>query len=927
MLWAVPAPAQTPSSATVRLLSIGSYPSASSRSHLAPFEQLLGESRGSIELLDVENVPVYFNGGAYRYRLPESAVAAASYSTGSASVGVLESEYGHFLLWPARPPVLAAALEAFRRPERYRRPLAPRVSERKAALVVAPAAEGGWVHSAELASPLSAAGQWRRTVATAYRLRIGGDLVEAVFLHKTLGGLARLGTLLAEEGARGPALIVSRGSLAARDSAEPLEGRARLEALEGMGLAVSGVGLGELRQWDELTAYRRERPEGIQFVAANLVWAGGRRPKGAEPAPLPASIVREQGGLRVGFLGLTRQSYAKYLAGGRWKGLDVVDPVPAALSQVRALRRDCELVFALSTLDDADNARVASSVRGLDAIIAVDEPVLPVSGDTKSVRVWEPARPAFAPPLLTATEFRGAVTLLKATLGARAEDGTRRLALDVSYRVLDESLADQAGYPSPSLEAFGVSADTQPALVPSARRLWPARLQAGAVVAAVTARDFWTLSASLAADRAEAELGLLPVLPIAVRAGGDVREGMVREWFSWDDALVAFELPGGAVLELVRLAREQAAREERGLADRPGQLSIAAAGATADGRIHGVPIQPDATYRVAASELLLGNVEALSALRDAARLERLGSLREEVVGRLRLASRERWPLERYRAAAEGAPVRETGVWRIHFRDISANVANTRVVRDPGAFAQVPNSRVQGFDQQVVGLTLKTDADYQYRDYRWSNSAALEYGKARLRPPNQPPLVNTPANRVGVQTVATRRQGGVPFPWLARSYGPSLGFEYEGQVENTPGLRRKEIYSALPGVELFDGSVVQSLQLSGSVKRDFSRQAPNTQYGVRQRLVLAAPVRAGARLQGELLTRYFFLTRRDSREDLRLETNLQLKLTVPLYKHLTLAPFADLYAFQLKTSSESGYSFMTGISLGFSRLWKPGYEKF
>ncbi|MBI5201121.1 MAG: hypothetical protein HY925_06015, partial [Elusimicrobia bacterium] len=305
---------------------------------------------------------------------------------------------------------------------------------------------------------------------------------------------------------------------------------------------------------------------------------------------------------------------------------------------------------------------------------------------------------------------------------------------------------------------------------------------------------------------------------------------------------------------------------------------------------------------------------------------RLGDLREELMSALRDAAAKRWPASKYRELAEGAPVSDRGVWRINFRDISANMTNTRVVEDRTAFAAVPNSRIQGFDQQVIGITAKTDANWAYRDYRWSNSFELEYSKARLRPPGQPEVVNTPNNRLAAQTLGTRRVAGVPWPWLARSIGPAFGVEYEGQVEATQGLRKKEIYSVLPGVELFDGNVVQSLQLSASIKRDFSRLVPNTQYGLRERLVLSAPIKA-ARLQAEILTRYFFLTKRDAPEDLRLESDFQFKLMLPLWKSITLAPFADLYLFQLKTSPESGYSFITGISLGFSRLWKPGYEKF
>ena len=43
--------------------------------------------------------------------------------------------------------------------------------------------------------------------------------------------------------------------------------------------------------------------------------------------------------------------------------------------------------------------------------------------------------------------------------------------------------------------------------------------------------------------------------------------------------------------------------------------------------------------------------------------------------------------------------------------------------------------------------------------------------------------------------------------------------------------------------------------------------------------------------------------------------------------LILAPFIDVEWFELKVQPSWGYSIMTGVSIGFSRLWKPQYEKF
>ena len=81
------------------------------------------------------------------------------------------------------------------------------------------------------------------------------------------------------------------------------------------------------------------------------------------------------------------------------------------------------------------------------------------------------------------------------------------------------------------------------------------------------------------------------------------------------------------------------------------------------------------------------------------------------------------------------------------------------------------------------------------------------------------------------------------------------------------------------------------------------------------------------MAGELTTRYFFLTGHDTAQDLRLDLNAVLKYHVPVYESLTLSPFFDLLYFQHKLTPATGYSVVTGVSLGFTRLWKPRYEPF
>jgi hypothetical protein len=211
-------------------------------------------------------------------------------------------------------------------------------------------------------------------------------------------------------------------------------------------------------------------------------------------------------------------------------------------------------------------------------------------------------------------------------------------------------------------------------------------------------------------------------------------------------------------------------------------------------------------------------------------------------------------------------------------------------------------------------------------FKWTNILELEYSRSRLNPPGQPAILNTPMNRSSLLSLGTLKVGDFPWDWMARSYGPSFGAQYEGDIERLPGLRRKHVVSVYPGVELFNGSWIQSLGVAANLRRDFTPPVPLNAYGVRVRTVASHSVGANV-LQAECLANWFIRTRRDTTQDLRLEVNAITKLQIPIHKRLTLIPFLDFYYFILKVRPVSGYSAIMGMSLGFTRLWKPQFESF
>lgn len=889
----------------VEIVSVGGYEPVFSTRFVMPFENMIKKSTGVV-VVDVENAAAKFTGRAYTVRLDH-----ASPEPGGATAA-LENTEGVFVLSPAEPRILAAFLAAARG---Y--PLLPPTFERRAKV-----SSDGASRTFTIETPRAAASQERGTIAVVYHLKVDGKAVDAAFFLKATGGLGRLASALKTlPGDPARRILVSRGTWGFRSGDTTLHGRALWDALETLGVKVSGVGRGELRHWEELESYRKERPGGVKYLSANLAIEG-----------LEPQTVVEAGGVKVAFIAVTRGSYAKYLGRDELKGATLSSPLAAVRDQVKAARAAADLVVVLSNLSQAENARLKTYARGIDAIVGDSEEQPPETHDPNPLRVSGSGRGDFSPALLLADEYDG-LDRLEFTVGPKDAAGARDLEVRQSQLVLDDSFEDAPGYPRFMAEEFAIAAGSGTALIPDPRDIFPhGNVYGGTSYPRIVSRDFWTLASTLMADRAGAEAGLMPVTNIGVTSPGDFGEDEVRNWFGWDDSLVAFELPGDDLKPLLEDAEAQQSAEAADIAPLQDKLKLAAGGVGRRNTIHGVQVESGLGYRVVGTRLLLSNTDAYPGLAHAKNVTDLGDLQEEVVADLKKRAAARWTPDRYAELMQGRPVRETPFWTINFRDIGFNLQQSVVVKDAEAFAPVNNSRIQGFNQTDVGVVAKVDVDYRYRTHKWSNSLEVEYSESRIRPPNEPSTLNTPNNRVQYLMTGTEKMAEFPVSWLGESVGPSLGLQYDGEVKQLPyENKRRNVYSAFPGVEIYDGTFIKTLQLTGNIKRDHSTEPVESQYGARLRLLAdrAIPVGHGGQgtFQTELWTNYFFRRPRDTDADLLIEGDASMKLQIPIWKELTLAPFVDFYYFKLKSRPLSGYSVQSGVSISFSRLWKPQYEKF
>lgn len=894
----------------MRLALVEDEPTRSTLQLAQPIERVLRETPGCA-LLDVESVPVYFGGADWRFRLPPPSDGAEAPPDDS-TAAVLEGDSEVAFVFPADPSLVDALTAAAADPMTYRIPDSVRLLPGDAEFSSFNGPDGEVLLNLRARLERPATGRVRAGIAAYYRLRWKDKKVSVAVVGRTYGGLGRVGGAAQALMEKGPFTGLSRGGAFGAPSSDA-HGRAVLEALEKAGLKYAAVSGSEIEHFEHVRAYRAERPDGVRFLSANLVYSTAPHSTAVDPY-----AVFEDSGARVAVVGLTPQWTERLLKNAGLANLKVLDPVSTLEHLVPELRSKADVVLVLSEVSTADQARLATVARGIDLVLGDDASFVSRTPPPATV-VEQDDRPVFANAFPVVRAYSPALNVLDVE---RTPDGDR-----VDWRVrqsavlLDDSVNPAEGFPEPSLEMYAASASTVTPLLPDARAVFkPGEKAAGFPL--YESRDFWTLSSALLAECAKAEASVLLSPALTVQGVGGVREAWVRDWLGPNDPAVTVTVPGARLRSLYEEAQAQARTEAEGksLGGRP---RFVVGGVDAQGRVRGAAIDANNVYLVATSS---ATADALG-LPDPRRPVPGGpGVGPAVVDELKSRAGKTPPSD-YRAWIGGAPLSEPGLWRINFRDVGLTLRQTKVVRS-NDFDPVPNSRVQGFDELLIGGVFKVDAEYLKREYKWTNTAESEYAKSKINPRNAPETTNLAANRLMLLTLATRRAGGIRQEWLARSWGPSLGFQYDGEWEASPGTKRKQAYSMFPGVEFFDGTFIRSLDLSGILKRDLGRQPPNTQTGVRLRAVYEKGVGpGGALLQGELWNNYFFLSKQDAPGDLRMEGGFTSRLRMPIRKHLSLAPYFEYYWFALKTKPRWGYSMTMGVSLGFSRLWKPQYEDF
>jgi hypothetical protein len=131
-----------------------------------------------------------------------------------------------------------------------------------------------------------------------------------------------------------------------------------------------------------------------------------------------------------------------------------------------------------------------------------------------------------------------------------------------------------------------------------------------------------------------------------------------------------------------------------------------------------------------------------------------------------------------------------------------------------------------------------------------------------------------------------------------------------------------------GPKVAGGYILSEAKLGGIADFDYSGTTDNQEYGFYASANLTVPLLDGrAYWDNTSEFKYFLDNENDDASDLGIEWSVDSELVLPFFSDFYFVPFANFLLFTGKLNRETGFGLDFGISLKFSRYWKPQFQRF
>jgi hypothetical protein len=876
--------------------------------NIMPDAELIKESGAELEGMEIGTA--YRSGGAFIVEMPEGVTPEALKASGAGftkagETELIENPTTVFISWPpdgnSLTKDMAAGLYAKRISQDF-----TRAKLKKAYLLKARLPDGRFVEALSDKDAVPS-GDWFKTLVLNTRLKIGPGRVTTKSFGKIFGGSGPLSDMAA----RGymekadiniamtwqPPFFSGLPYGAARELLN--ETRTDLYAFTPYDLPILSPGI------QKISTGPIKTPE---LISSNILLepsAGGGHVK--------KYSVKEVNGVKIGFFFVMDDQVLPSRLGPL--PAQLADPVETAKEMVKTLleKEKADVVVMLAWFGEDDLRAILPKIPGVDIVInsMAENSFSVVRTNLVKLENWgdEPDRPAVVAELP-----KGRIGELQ--LEFSRQDGKLRLAgISQGSEGLDFAGRNRNKYDDYDDNGFFIGVASGTRLLPDASELWSeGKLQ-------YMPSEIYNLGAMILNDRAESELALFKVNPLSINLAGEIPESVLRLWFQHRKIFTA-ELDGSALRALIKqidfspipvLDHDQEKY-------RKGSW-LAAGGATKDGRIGGLAINNNESYKVSFTDDLQAEIKYFPALGRLRKKTDTGLYIDDVVAE-RLSKMKKGIRTEYygqlRALMSGTSSPRWR-WRLNVKDAALQFSQTQV-SNTQAFSQVPNSKLQAsnqlFTQGTVRLALESRRETLSDDTRVS----LDYGKTVLKASGQEKAVNETAdqalfeNEFRYAVLKWDRFGGAVL-------GPLVSLGYNTEFTADAGVPKRRIALGKAGVKLFEGRVVRDFYTAAVMERDFTFPEVYTKWAWETGTHLGGLLGGSGPEYSVDISYKRFSPNRLKVTDLKSEFELYAKLKVKIFSDLNLAPFADFYAARGVLTDKTGHNYIFGISLDYSRLFK------
>ena len=634
-------------------------------------------------------------------------------------------------------------------------------------------------------------------------------------------------------------------------------------------------------------------------------------------------LVREVGGLKIGFLGLMEPQAPRLTVVGSFDGMAIADPVATAREILAKHRSEVDVAVAVADLAEDDAERLAREVTGLDLVL----------GGSRHARDWYTffeGRSASEVVLRTRPDGsrtmylsgpRDGFELAKVTIRARREGGRWKVsALEPSIVPLPKDApADPGLWPRVQAQLKKLEADGGAKILAQLKQRFPEGLDGKRF-------SRWVVSALR--ESVSAEVGVMnegALFKADFHAGLCTRDDAVTALYLdnifWaPNHVVKLRLLGKNLLQVVEDGKDGKLLFS-GLTQENGQVSI-----------NGRPLKPEQHYLVAATNYLVDQSPKsrgfAAAQETQQRFRKAGGRLQPATGgeQVSLGSMFREQLERWGKAhpkPDGAEPFSLSPYprqrTVDFRGVNMTVSDFDA-RHNENFKQVRNPRIATPDVRTVmggGEVLVRD---ETRDRAWDTGARFSYQGFKFR--NTP--VYNPVDDLLLYSRYVDRSRTLGGQLFSLTFHPYAELANDSEFTATRGNPKQNVVRTSLGASGSGPGQLDELRLAAF--REYDLHDEYGTDGVSLYYRFRKPF-WGVRFESDADVRYYFDTSRDGRDDLQYEAYSNNQIVVPITDGFSVTFMGNLFLYRGKVIEETGSNLFLGVGLRFDKLWKPAHEAF